>query len=111
MSGGNISLMLDEGMTAPTARNSGGKEAGLEQLREHGDTEIRWGQTGIPGVFNAAGLMVPEPSFIIPPPIPFIEDETGCDVEYMSNGSCASISRLPRTPWRCRTVALVALAV
>ena len=36
----------------------------------------------IPGVFSAAGLMVPEPS-IMSGLIPFIELETGCDVEYI----------------------------
>ena len=37
----------------------------------------------IPGVFNAAGLIVPEPS-IISPPIPLIEVETGCDDWYIA---------------------------
>lgn len=36
----------------------------------------------IPGVFSAAGLMVPEPS-VMSGLIPFIELETGCDVEYI----------------------------
>jgi hypothetical protein len=35
-------------------------------------------------VFNAAGLMVPEPSSMMPPAMPFIDaDDAGCDVEYM----------------------------
>ena len=102
--------MLDEVSSVSTARGSESKRAGTRQLRS-GNTETGLCQTGLPGVFNAAGLMVPEPSFIMPPPIPFIEDETGCDVEYMSNEPCACISGLPRTPRRCRTVALVALAV
>lgn len=38
----------------------------------------------IPEVFNAAGLMVPEPSMMFPPR-PFIEVvTTGCDAEYMA---------------------------
>ncbi len=37
----------------------------------------------IPGVFNAAGLIVPEPS-MISPPIPFIEVETGWVAWYMT---------------------------
>ena len=39
----------------------------------------------LPGVFNAAGLMVPEPSTMLPP-IPFIEVEAGIEevVEYMA---------------------------
>ena len=40
-------------------------------------------ERNLPGVFSAAGLMVPEPS-IIPPPIPFIEDVAGIGgAEYM----------------------------
>ena len=40
----------------------------------------------LPGVFNAAGLIVPEPS-IIPPPIPFIDDVAGIGgAEYMVAG-------------------------
>lgn len=36
------------------------------------------------GVFNAAGLMVPEPSIMFPPR-PFIDVvTTGCDAEYMA---------------------------
>ena len=34
-------------------------------------------------MFNAAGLMVPEPS-IMSAPIPFIADETGCDAVYIT---------------------------
>jgi len=38
----------------------------------------------LPGVFNAAGLIVPEPS-IMPPPMPlFIDVDTGCEAEYMT---------------------------
>ena len=41
----------------------------------------------IPGVFNAAGLMVPEPSIMFPPR-PFIDVvTTGCDAEYMADPS------------------------
>ena len=40
-------------------------------------------ERNLPGVFSAAGLMVPDPS-IIPPPIPFIEDVAGIGgAEYM----------------------------
>ena len=46
----------------------------------------------VPGVFNAAGLIVPEPS-IIPLLIPFIEDDTGCDVEYMTSNKLTSTQR------------------
>jgi len=35
----------------------------------------------LPGVFNAAGLMVP--STIPPPPMPFIDDVAGAAAEYM----------------------------
>ena len=69
------------------------------------DTRANWGLVGtepterpgafwqmektvIPGVFKAAGLMVPEPSIKSPaPPIPFIELETECEcvVEYMTS--------------------------
>lgn len=48
-----------------------------------GDTNTSWVEVVIPGVFSAAGLMVPEPSSIMPLPMPFIEEETGCEVEYM----------------------------
>lgn len=42
------------------------------------------GKRVLPGVFNAAGLMVPEPS-IMPPPMPlFIDVDTGCVAEYMT---------------------------
>lgn len=34
------------------------------------------------GVFNAAGLIVPDPSIMLPP-IPFIDDDTGSGAEYM----------------------------
>lgn len=34
------------------------------------------------GVFNAAGLIVPDPSIMLPP-IPFIDDDTGRGAEYM----------------------------
>jgi len=38
----------------------------------------------IPGAFNAAGLIVPEPSIMLPPR-PFIEVvTTGCDAEYIA---------------------------
>ena len=42
-------------------------------------------ERNLPGVFNAAGLMVPEPSTMLPP-IPFIEVEAGMEevVEYMA---------------------------
>ena len=44
------------------------------------------GKTVIPGVFRAAGLMVPEPSIKSPPPpIPFTELDTECVVEYMTS--------------------------
>ncbi len=33
-------------------------------------------------MFNAAGLIVPEPSIMLPP-IPFIEDDAGSGAEYM----------------------------
>ena len=33
-------------------------------------------------MFNAAGLMVPDPSIMLPP-IPFIEDDAGSGAEYM----------------------------
>ena len=38
-------------------------------------------------MFSAAGLMVPEPS-LMSGLIPFIELETGCDVEYIWPISC-----------------------
>ena len=34
-------------------------------------------------MFNAAGLMVPDPSIMLPP-IPFIDDDTGSGAEYMA---------------------------
>lgn len=40
----------------------------------------------IPGVFSAAGLIVPDPS-IISPPMPFIEVETVWGAEYMTTKS------------------------
>ena len=46
------------------------------------------GRSIIPGVFNAAGLIVPEPS-IISPPMPFIEVETVWGAEYMTT-TCSS---------------------
>ncbi len=33
-------------------------------------------------MFNAAGLIVPEPSIMLPP-IPFIDDDAGSGAEYM----------------------------
>ena len=46
----------------------------------------------LPGVFNAAGLMVPEPS-IMPPPIPlFIDVDTGCEAEYMTTNGLGSVT-------------------
>ena len=40
-------------------------------------------ERNLPGVFSAAGLMVPDPS-MIPPPIPFIDDVAGIGgAEYM----------------------------
>jgi len=51
----------------------------VEDTCANGDSE---GKVAIPGVFSAAGLMVPEPS-IMSGLIPFIELETGCDVEYI----------------------------
>lgn len=35
------------------------------------------------GVFSAAGLIVPEPSIMLPP-IPFIDDDGGCGAEYIT---------------------------
>ena len=41
-------------------------------------------ERNLPGVFSAAGLMVPDPSMIPPPPIPFIDDVAGIGgAEYM----------------------------
>ena len=42
-------------------------------------------ERNLPGVFRAAGLIVPEPSTMLPP-MPFIEVEVGKDevVEYMT---------------------------
>lgn len=33
-------------------------------------------------MFNAAGLIVPDPSIMLPP-IPFVDDDTGSGAEYM----------------------------
>ena len=33
-------------------------------------------------MFNAAGLIVPEPSIMLPP-IPFMDDDTGSGAEYI----------------------------
>lgn len=58
------------------------------EKRQGGDVEdtcadgYREGKVVIPGVFSAAGLMVPEPS-LMSGLIPFTELETGCDVEYI----------------------------
>ena len=44
-------------------------------------------ERNLPGVFSAAGLMVPDPS-INPPPIPFIDDVAGIGgAEYMVGSS------------------------
>lgn len=43
----------------------------------------------IPGVFSAAGLMVPDPS-IISLPMPFIEVETGWGAEEYMTTNCSS---------------------
>lgn len=37
----------------------------------------------LPGVFRCAGLIVPDPSIIVPP-MPFMEVVTGCVAEYMA---------------------------
>ncbi|MCJ1273669.1 hypothetical protein MMC21_001462 [Puttea exsequens] len=47
----------------------------------------------LPGVFSAAGLIVPDPS-IKPPPIPFIDADAGteeCDVEYIVTNASLSL--------------------
>lgn len=38
---------------------------------------------GSTGVFRCAGLIVPEPSIMVPP-MPFMEEVTGCVAEYMA---------------------------
>lgn len=40
-------------------------------------------ERNLPGVFSAAGLMVPDPSIMLPP-IPFMVVDGGIDVEYMA---------------------------
>lgn len=57
--------------------------AGVAKRRANGlqATLIEWREK-LPGVFNAAGLMVPDPSIMLPP-IPFIDDDGGSGAEYM----------------------------
>lgn len=56
----------------------------------------------VPGVFSAAGLMVPDPS-IISALIPFIGVDTGCEVEYMTSNYSSShgTSRTKAVAPRC----------
>ena len=56
----------------------------------------------VPGVFRAAGLMVPEPS-IMSLPMPFIEVVTGCDVEYITANYSPprKVPRLSHRPCWC----------
>lgn len=51
---------------------------------------LKQGSVGLPGVFSAAGSMVPEPSMMLPP-MPFIDVvTTGCEeVEYMATDALA----------------------
>lgn len=48
-----------------------------------------WKRSILPGVFSAAGLMVPEPS-IISLPMPFIDVETGWGAEEYMSTNCSS---------------------
>ena len=60
-------------------------------------------ERNVPGVFKAAGLIVPDPS-ISPPPIPFIDVEAGSGVEYMvASVSALLVCRTDRAGARKRT--------
>lgn len=57
----------------------------------------------LPALFNAAGLIVPEPA-IMSVPMPFADVETGCEVEYMAGRSTRTARRgsARRGRWRRR---------
>ena len=60
-------------------------------------------ERNLPGVFNAAGLMVPDPS-ISAAPIPFIDDVAGIGgAEYMMPGGRKAGGRVERRTDRAGT--------
>jgi len=71
-------------------------------MRQAGRLDYEVGRKDVlPALFNAAGLIVPEPA-IMSVPMPFADVETGCEVEYMAGRSTRTARRgsARRGRWR-----------
>lgn len=73
---------------------------GMASSREH---QAKMRKCRLPGVLRCAGLMVPDPSIMLPP-MPFIDVVTGWEVvEYMAtgDGTAAGSSGEEKRGWGC----------